>query len=252
LDSDGKEDGRFVHVWDDRTSLFSTATLFNVYSVGLDGVDSSMNGGDIFQYDVANAWSLVMWVKPDNTSAQRVIYSKATADANVFGVALYHNNTGKIFLQMRASGQLRSYTGSLTLTSGVWQQIALTYNGGNNINGVRVYVNDTVDTTPSSGTLTNTLLYGQDALFGRRGSSFYFSGNMDHVGVYNRVLTLGEITEHYNSDSPLDLGGINSTSSNLVSYYTCGDGDSGLTVLDNTSTNDLTLEGGAVFEEDVP
>lgn len=234
------DSGNFTQVWDDRNTLFPSATFFNSLSVNFDGVNDYLDGGDVFAYDNATAWSLSMWVRPQNVSAQRCLYSKVTNDANVFGWGLYHTATGAILLQMRASGQLPSHTSTATLSALTWTHLVMTYNGSQNINGCRLYFDSVVDTTPSSGVVTNTLLYSRPAEFGRRNSGFYFSGHMDEISVWDKALSSTEVAAIYNSGSPQDVSTL-SFASNLVSHYRCGDIDAHPTILDAAGSNDLTM-----------
>lgn len=234
------DEGRFTQAWASRTSLFPATTFFNSFSVNFDGVNDYLNGGDVFAYDNATAWSLSMWVRPQNVSAQRCLYSKVTDDANVFGWGLYHTATGAILLQMRASGQLQSHTSTATLSALTWTHLVMTYNGSQNIDGCRLYFDSVVDTTPSSGAVTNTLLYSRPAEFGRRNSAFYFSGHMDEISVWDKALSSTEVASIYNSGSPQDVSTL-SFASNLVSHYRCGDIDAHPTILDAAGSNDLTM-----------
>ena len=247
------DDGKFTQIWDDRVSLFPVPPFIDVLSTNFDGINDHLNGGDIFKFDNANAFTISMWIKPDNLSAQRCLYSKTTLDANVFGIGLYHNDAGKLFLQMRASGQLTSHTGGIDLTASVWQHVVLTYSGNQNINGSLFYVNAVADTTPASANITNTLLFGDDALFGRRGVAFHYSGNMNEVSIWNKQLSASEVATLYNDGSPQDVEGV-SFNSNLVSFYKMGDGDIHPTILDNVGSSDLTMINMEEedFEEDVP
>ena len=145
-----------------------------------------------------------------------------------------------MFLQVRASGQNRAHTGSIVLQAGVWHHIVMTYDGSQNINGVRLYVDGVVDTTPASGTITNTLLHNQDAYFGRRSSSFHYSGNFDEISIWNKDLSSGEVDTIYNSGSPQNVADL-TFSTNLVSFYRCGDGDADPTIFDNHGVNDLNM-----------
>lgn len=245
--------GTFDQVWDNRTSSFDAVAFFNNTSLLFDGVNDNLNGGDIFQFDIANQMSLSLWVKPDNLSARRCLYSKATDDANVYGWGLYHTNTGAILIQVRTASTIRNHTSTATLTAGVWNHLVLTYNGGSNMNGIRLYFDSVVDTTPASATLAGTVLYGQDALFGQRGTSFNYSGYMDEISGWSKALSQAEVDSVYNSGSPNDLSGL-SFAGDLQNWYRCGDGDSYPLVLDNAGTDNLTMSGmsSASFKAEVP
>jgi len=226
--------------WDLRTTYFPAIAFYNNYSTNFDGVNDYLTGGNVFNYDNANQWSISMWIRADNFAATRCLFSKTTNDANVFGWGLYVDTGANLFLQMRASGQLTSHTGVATLSALTWYHIVMTYNGGQNISGVRFYVNAVVGTTPTSAVVTNTLLYSQDFLIGRRGSAFHFSGYMDEISVWNKALSASEVSLVYNSGTPRNPAS-ETFATNLVSHYRMGDSATYPTIPDQIGPNNLTM-----------
>lgn len=251
--TDFADGGRYTQVWDDRNSSFPTPAFFNVYSTSFDGIDERVNFGNVFLYNTADQWSISMWVRPNNFGAQRAFYAKATNDANVFGWAIYHNTSGNILVSFRASGQLASYTGGQTLNALAWNHVCMTYNGNQNMNGVRVYVNNVLDTTPGSAAVSNNILQGQDANFGSRNAGFFYSGYMDEVGLWNKALSASEVSAVYNSGAPNDIR-LLASAGNLQNYYRMGDGDSYPTILDNQGTDNgnMVNMSSANFVTNVP
>ena len=63
-----------------------------------------------------------------------------------------------------------------------------------------------------------------------------FDGNIDEVTIYNAELTSGEVTTLYNSGTPSEP-----STTNLVSYYKMGDGDTYPTITDNQGSNNGTM-----------
>jgi hypothetical protein len=112
----------------------------------------------------------------------------------------------------------------------------MTYNGNQNMNGVRVYVNNVLDTTPGSAAVSNSILSGQDAMLGARNTGFFYSGYMDEVGIWNKALSAAEVSAIYNSGAPNDIR-LLASAGNLQNYYRMGDGDSYPTILDNQGTD---------------
>lgn len=212
----------------------------NTKSVLFDGVDEYVNFGDVNNFDIANAFSVSLWVKPDNIAASRILFSKAGAAPAVKGYMLRHNaTTGALFLQMRSSTN-RSFTFDKSLVASSWQHVVFTYAGGSNINGAHVYLDAVKSNTPASGSLSGTMLEGQDFILGSRSGSFYFSGNIDEVTVWNKELSQAEVTELYNSGAPADPT-LHSASANLTQYNPMGDGDTHPTLQDDVGSNDGTM-----------
>lgn len=253
-EKDGEQLAEFVHVWDDRATIIPEIELGdNEFSTDFDGANDYCNGGDIHLYDNADAFTVNLWVKPQNTAAQRALFSKTTNDVSVFGWVLYHNNSGQLFLQMRASGTNRQHTYTTsTLTSSVWQMVTLAYAGGSNINGALAYINASAGTTPSSASLASWLA-GQDFTLGSRNTGFNFSGRIDHVTIWDKQLTSGEVTELYNSGVIFNPTA-HSANANLQSWYRMGDNDTFPTISDNVNSDDLTMTNMASddFVMDVP
>lgn len=212
------DDGQFSQIWDDVETLFPTPDFSNDYSLNLNGSTQSANGGDIHNYDVAQAFSVSMWVNPQNLSAIRILFAKAGDAPNVRGYMVRHETDGTLFMQLRSSGANVTHNFTTTLTAGVYQHIVFTYSGSSNKSGALTYKNAAVGDTPPSAAVGGTWLEGQNFTLGQRNSGSYFSGLMDEVTVWNKALTPAEITELYNSGSPTDPTE-HSASANLVSYY---------------------------------
>jgi hypothetical protein len=231
----------------------AVTTFDNSLSTSFDGINDYIDFGNTHLYDASTAFSISMWVKPQNVAAQRTLFAKATNDANVYGYILYHNSSGDLFLQMRSAGNLRShtFTGS-TLTASTWQMVTLTYAGASNINGARVYVNTTVGTTPSTGPL-GTWLSGQDFTLGSRNTTFNFSGNIDEITIWDKALSSTEVAELYDAGTPINPT-THSAASNLQSWYRMGDNDVYPTITDNQGTDDGTMTNmnSGDFVLDVP
>lgn len=212
----------------------------NTKSLFMDGIEEHVDFGDNWNFDVNDAFSFSMWVKPQNVASQRVLFSKSTIDASVIGYILQHTNNGTIYLQARAPSQLTShtFTGS-TLTAEQWNHVVLTYTGAGNVNGFRVYVGGTVGTVPSSTSLTNSWLLGQSAFLGQRSNSFRFNGGYNEITLWNIALSGGDVMDLYNSgvpDNPTDVD----FAANLVHYYK-GDGNSSPVLTDFKGSVDGTM-----------
>jgi len=245
------DDGNFTQPFDDPESLFPTPVLSNIYSTDFDGINDVCNGGNIHNYDMSNQFSINLYIKPDNLSAQRCLFSKATNDANVYGYVLSHDSSGKLLLQMRAPGKLRLHTFATTLTT-AWQMITLTFNGNGDLDGARCYINGVVEDTPASNSLGGWLS-GQDFTVGARDLTQPFSGKIDSMTVWNTNLSAPQVTELYNSGVVLNPT-VHSASANLVSWYRMGDGDLFPTISDNQGVFNLTMTNMTSddFVTDVP
>jgi len=198
-------DGSFDQVWDDRETIFPAVPFPNTISLNKDGVDEYIDFGDNYTFGPATAFSYSFWIKPQNVAAQRCLISKASQDANVYGYGFYHDNTGKIYIQVRAAGTLRAHTFSTVLSAAVWSNVVITYNGGSDMDGFKVYINGTLDaSTPSTASLAAWVVT-EPLKLGRRSTSFHFSGKMNNVSVWDKELTQTDVDDIYNGGTPGDL-----------------------------------------------
>ena len=251
-DSGNGEEADFIHVWDDRLTLFPAVPASeNDFALLLDGINQDANGGDIHNYNRSNAFSVSMWVKPNNIAASRILFAKAGAAPNVRGYMLRHNAlTGDLFAQLRTNTTNRSHTFDVALTAGEYQMVTWTYNGGSDISGLRLWKNITKSSAPPGGNLTGTWLESQDFTVGQRNNSFYYSGLIDHMTVWSKELSDAEVQELYNGGFTFNPS-THSANANLVSWYRFGDGsDNSATVFDNIGADDLTLTNGPSYSTD--
>ena len=234
------DDGKFTQIWDDRVSLFDGLDFSATKSVDLDGVNDFLNGGDVHKFDIATAFSIGIWVKPQNIADTRIIFSKAGAAPDVKGWMLRHNATsGALFYQMRG-GNNRSFTSSASVAANTWQLVGFSYDGSNNISGAIVYLNGVSGGTPPSGSIGGTMLEGQDYIVGSRNGAFYFSGRFFQHTVWNKALNASEWLELYNSGVPIDPNN-HSANANLISYNPLGENDTFPTLSDDIGSADLTM-----------
>lgn len=244
----------YNNVWDDRTTYFASVALDNSYSLNFDGVNDLVTCGNNYTFEISQAFSISLWVKPNNLAAGRCLISKCSNDANVWGYNIQQVITsGAIQLQMRTPATNTIHVFTTALTAGVWQHIVVTYAGGSNINGGRAYKNATVGDTPASAALTSTFTNIAEFVMGARNTAFPYSGNMDEVSVWNKALSQAEITELYNSGQPGDLND-HSAYSNLQSWWRMGDGDTSPTIQDQKGSVDGTMTNMSAgdIEGDVP
>lgn len=250
------DSGNYTQIWDNRSTAFSTPAFFNQYSTNFDGINDVVSFGTAFtNFDVGNAWSMSFWLNINNLAAQRCVYSKVTNDVNVYGFSIQVTTGGNVFLQCRSASYNLSYTGAIVLPTTTWVHLVVTYAGGSNINGMRVYADTVVDTTPGSGAMVATLYGGsQTALFGARGGTTSpYSGYIDEVTFWNTALNASQVSELYNSGSPADPT-THSASPFLLNWYRMGDNDTYNVISDNEGSTDGTMTNMAAndFETVVP
>lgn len=246
--------GGVTNIWDDRATYFDSVPLNNAYSLNFDGVNDFLTCGNNYTFEHSQAFSVSFWVNPNNLAATRCLISKCSNDANVYGYNIQHLVTsGSLQVQMRATGANTVHGFTTALTAGTWQHIVMTYSGGSNINGARMYRNAVIGDTPASAALSGTFTNTAEFVIGARNTAFPFSGNIDEVSVWNKALSQTEVTELYNSGQPGDLVD-HSATTNLQSWWRMGDGDTSPTILDQKGSADGTMTNMVAgdIEGDIP
>jgi Concanavalin A-like lectin/glucanases superfamily len=179
--------------------------------------------------------TLETWVKPEGSGKSEPVIFKETPW--YFGYSLY--------LGIGEEGHMEGLIGEEgyvfkdtedpeKLETGVWNHVALTFDGAH----MRLYVNGgLVDTTAAEGAWSSSgpLSIGCSSEFEDN-----FDGLIDEVRIYNRALSAGEITS--------DAGaGLQTPSRTPVAAYSFDAGE-GETVEDLTGEHDGAIEGASWFE----
>lgn len=150
-------------------------------------------------YFPTNAITAEAWVNPSTFSgcndSYRIVH---TVQSQLRGWLLGLNCSGTVFAQIfNDAGQSNGITSTVSLPTGQFTHVALTWDGAN----LRLYIdgilNSTVVTTIAAlGSNTDNLRIGNAINFG-------FVGRIDEVGIYNRALAATEIRANYESGNAL-------------------------------------------------
>lgn len=209
-----------------------------------------------FRSDTAGAMS--MWIRIPATfgSDQAHIYGSfyVSDSARILIGVRRHPGTGTgtffSFSTVRG-GVTRGYSATTTaLTANTWFHVVFQSTG----TSYEVYINGTAQTiTQWFGPTANNgdwcgdftgasvrLQFGANYVSGS--PALYYAGRLDEfVYVGGRALTSGEVTETYNSGTPLNPNKL-SYASDIDAWWRFGDSrDNATTMFDEIGTNDLTL-----------
>lgn len=178
----------------------------------------------------SNAISISCWIKPLILTTQYVVFTKNPYSTNHEAYALVVIG-GKVRVQKSNGTTSNIADGTSNLNTNTWYHIAGTIDNSS----VKVYVNGVLEnTTPSS--MSFTYQTGRRVyLGGSNESAAYlpFSGTIDNVRFYNRVLTVTEINQLYTLDPSCSLSSPTASFSLSTSTVCVGS---------NITLNDLSTE----------
>lgn len=148
-------------------------------------------------FERTSSFSVSAWIFA-TTLAERTIF---TTSPNVDGAGweFQINNVGFLRFRLTAiagTNLLRASTnGSFTLASGTFYHVAATYSGTSSTAGVGLFVNGAkYATTGDIDSLTSSTVSGSALrFFNRSDNSAPWSGTVDDLRIYSRVLTPSEI-----------------------------------------------------------
>jgi len=144
--------------------------------------------------------TLSAWIKTSGTGGA-IVLKKAFSNGghNAYDISIsganitsrVKRNSGNTFSDLTSSGA--------TVNDDSWHHIVMTYTAGTH----KIYI-DNVERGSSSPTATNIYYDGNYNAFigcGEAGTTreAFFTGTIDEVGIWDRVLTISEIDELYNS-----------------------------------------------------
>ena len=186
-DSGGSNDGTVSG------ATYSQPGIINT-SMGFDGNDKIEFGTSSSLRPTAEI-TYSSWFKTSSTGSGKYLINNEhqTGDR---GGGLRIETTNKCGLRMHIGASLKSIIGTTTVTDNTWHHCAATYNGST----ITLYVDGSPEGTPISA--TGLLSYNSvETTLGKRSegaSPFYFIGDIDETGIWNRSLTSTEISDIWN------------------------------------------------------
>lgn len=165
-------------------------------ALSFDGINDLVTIADSNSLDLTDGMSLEAWVKPNNLQGWKSVVFKEN-DSNGIAYALYASdssfNPPAGYVDVPVGNDSVQATSPLPIDQ--WSHLTLTYDS----QVLRIYINGelarsevvTGGMTPSNAPLR----MGGNAVFGNE----FFSGLIDEVRIYNRPLTVGEISYNVSS-----------------------------------------------------
>ena len=161
-------------------------------ALAFNGTNALVSVADSASLDVTSTFTIEAWVFPTASSGWRTVVLKEAPSGLAY--SLYSHNNGN-----RPAGYVRigsdvALNGSAALALNTWSHLAFTFDGAS----MKLYINGVQRGTKAvSGAVPVTA--GQLTIGGNTPWGEYFAGSIDEVRVYNRALTVAEITSDMNT-----------------------------------------------------
>ncbi len=241
-----------------RTTLASSSSWSNSYSVDFDGTDDHVTIGEPSDLNLnpqTQQITISAWIKQTDLLAQHYVVAKARpfVPSMVFVLGAHTDST------------LFGYFGTSPSTSGgvvgtaTWRHAAITNGPDSCSTGLcgRVWLNGAQvggNVISATGSIPGIdWLIGAARNANNSDTAQPFKGNIDEVSFWSVALSSSEIAALYNGGRPANPA-LHSRSGNLIHYYRMGDGDTYPTISDVVGTADGTMSSMASndIEADVP
>lgn len=145
----------------------------------------------------SNRFSIVVWVR--TTDADRGCLFGDYVSAAATNVEVFSDGKARFFISTGV-GNSKDYRGGTTINDGKWHQVVCTFGGNQNpliyVDGKLETLTKTTDNTLAAAAITSGSAYrlGRD---NRAASPIWLGGDLSFVGVWDRVLSQGEVRDLY-------------------------------------------------------
>ena len=220
-------------------ATYSTGKINNGFS--LDGVNDYVDLGLGYRQSKTEPFTYNFWASINSLGTLTVLSN--SGDNGHF----CYIESGYIWMQIGFSGggylRIRSTS---TIPLNTLKHITITYDGSASYTSFKIYINGVSNTVVGS---TNTLgsydtpnPSAYNLNIGRRpAGQYYFSGILDEVSIWNRVLTAAEATELYNAGAGKQYVAPTPTYTTRTAAFAIATGITDTTILNALNTFDTGL-----------
>lgn len=168
----------------------------------LDGDNDYVLVGDVASLEGMHTLTVEAWVNTQSSEGSRPIVSKWWSDPNSYTLRTDTSLTGKISFstQTTNSGQTVTSTSSNPVNDGHWHHVVGVYNGVNQKVCIDDYCENAISQNGNIRHSYEELCFGAyyySAAAPGTTPSWFFTGLIDEIAIYNRALSLEEIQQNY-------------------------------------------------------
>ena len=180
---------------------------------GLNFVSASsqyVNCGDIASFERTDKFSVELWFKT-TAASQRALIGRMQSSSPYKGWEVGLAN-GHLYFYLISDYSSNNYIEALTTSIGwnndVPHHLVVTYDGSSTASGVKIYIDENNQAlTIVKNTLAASIVTSANCTIGTRNGIIYYNGLLDEVVIYNKVLSVSEVSYRYNSGNGReDLG----------------------------------------------
>ncbi|KOU59251.1 fibronectin [Streptomyces sp. MMG1533] len=187
-----------VH-WNAPTQAVADGAAGSGSSVGYTGSQSEWTYSDK-RHATPSAYSLELWFKTTTTTGGKLIgfANKVQLTSTSYDKHIYMANNGRLVFGVYP-GAIRTITTNQSFNNGAWHHVVATQGS----DGIKLYVDGTLRasnfTVTGSEQASGFWRVGGDNLdnWTSRPSSRFYTGLIDEVAVYGKVLTASQVAAHY-------------------------------------------------------
>lgn len=171
-------------------------------ALSLNGTDEYVNIGNPLTQQDGSGFTISGWFYFDNLTSDHGLVSQWDGSGNHGYLLRYlnSNSTMDFYIQQNNDTSVSTSIGDSNFSSSSWTHFTAVGDGKSG--EIRLYLNgdSVVSTNTFDGTYDNTTIDAAIGLY--QAGSFYLTGDVDEVRIYDRVLSEPEISALYNLTAP--------------------------------------------------
>lgn len=156
----------------------------------------------VFDFDNTDAFSISTWIDTDTDGSENVFIGKRVAGASADGYSLIKISTNEIWFHLNdGTNGHEAVSSSTHLASEGIIHVVGTYSGNSNQNGIKLYIDGSLDATGDADLITSILNNDKLTMGGYSGTTGNYDGLLDDARIYDFELSSSQVTELYNGGS---------------------------------------------------